>query len=400
MTISAEVAGRITKKTDPCRAGKTVRAGDLLFEIDRRDYELQQQRLQEEQIQAAVALQELDVEVSDTRSLLELAEVDLELQEDELQRRKDVAMKGVITETDLDTAKRSVIQSRTNLLNLKSQLNLLNTRRARLQSAEKLIQVQLEQAKINLARTRLVAPVDGVVVTEHVEENSYVQKGTPLVTIEDTAAVEVKCKLRADQMAWIWSQRGRPHSPDSRDGEQETSEYELPQTPVTVTYRLDGRETTWDGLLWRYDGIGLDQQTRTVPCRVLVTSPKTRPDPDQRRRTNIGPPALVRGMYVTLKIHTQPRAELLRVPERALQPGNKVYRVRKGVLFSVSVQIVETGQDHVIVHASSEDLHPGDQVVVSPLADVIEGMPVRDRAANGQVALAPAATGETEEASR
>lgn len=47
VTLAAEVPGRIMKKSANCRAGKFVKAGTVLFEIDNRDYQLDVARLEE-----------------------------------------------------------------------------------------------------------------------------------------------------------------------------------------------------------------------------------------------------------------------------------------------------------------------------------------------------------------
>ena len=158
-------------------------------------------------------------------------------------------------------------------------------------------------------------------------------------------------------------------------------EYQITETPTTVVYRLTGQEYTWEGVLWRYDGIGLDERTRTVPCRVLVPKPR-----EVRIRTDggqaglpAGPPALVRGMFVTLEIHAKPKTDLLRVPEVAVQPGNKVWRVRDNRLHTVDVHVVEIVNDVAVLRADEDLLSRGDHVVVSPLAEVTDGMIVRGR---------------------
>jgi len=48
VTLAAEVAGRVLRKAEACRAGRFVSAGTLLFEIDPRDYELDVARLERE----------------------------------------------------------------------------------------------------------------------------------------------------------------------------------------------------------------------------------------------------------------------------------------------------------------------------------------------------------------
>lgn len=387
VSLSAEVPGRVVEKAEVCRAGKFVRTGELLIEIDQSDYLLARKRLTEQHEQAAITLNELDGEVVDTQSLLDLAEEDVELQEADLARYAELSRTRAAAQAEVDQARLSVIQARNNLLTLKKQLNLLKAKRPRLTSAMELIDVELEQAELDLARTRITSPIDGMVVVESVEKNSYVQKGTPLVTIEETSAVEVRCNLRMDELCWIWSQvESRAElEPDS----SAQLEYQIPETPVTIIYPLAGKDYAWDGVLWRYDGIGVDERTRTVPCRVLVNSPRdvSVRTPVGRTQPSGGPPALVRGMFVNMEIHARPKSDLLKVPEVAVQPGNRVWRVRESRLLTVDVHVVEIDDGSAVLQADGELLSAGDQVVVSPLAEAIDGMTVRQRTEGAERAV-------------
>ncbi|MCX7404954.1 MAG: biotin/lipoyl-binding protein, partial [Planctomycetia bacterium] len=64
VTLAAEVPGRIRRKSEACRAGQSVKAGDVLFEIDPRDYQLEVQRLEGEVRQAALNIEEIDEELA------------------------------------------------------------------------------------------------------------------------------------------------------------------------------------------------------------------------------------------------------------------------------------------------------------------------------------------------
>jgi hypothetical protein len=104
-------------------------------------------------------------------------------------------------------------------------------------------------------------------------------------------------------------------------------------------------------------------------------------------------------MFVALEIHTKPKASLLRVKETAVQPGNKVWRVRDGRLREVDVRIVEIADRMAVVQAASDLLQAGDEVVVSPLAEIPEGMLEKEpdagaAAGSRQVALATEAEGK------
>lgn len=382
INLSAEIAGRIAKKAKACRAGTFVTQGTPLIEIDPRDNELEVKRLQGEVAQADVMIEELDVEVKNSESLVELADGQLELHRNELQRVQSLADKGYSTSSELDRNKREELTAMNAVMTLKNQLQLLATRRHRLESARDLSRTQLEKAQLDLDRTKIVAPIDGVVVMEMVEEDTYVQKGASLVTMEDTAAVEVRCNLRMDQLMWLF--RGNSAAEASEEiTVSQRRDYQIPPAPVTVGFDLAGRRYEWQGVLSRFDGIGVDERTRTVPCRALVANPRkvrlvsAEGDPVA---TSAGPPALVRGMYVNVRVQAPPSMPLLEIPERALHPGNKVWEVVDGHLTIKRVRVAHTDNDVVLIHSDGSDLRPGARLISSPLALAEEGMSVQERA--------------------
>ncbi|MGM0490465.1 MAG: efflux RND transporter periplasmic adaptor subunit [Planctomycetota bacterium] len=373
INLAAEVAGRINEKSPQCEAGTYVEAGELLMEIDPRTYELDVQRLEREVDQAEANLQELKVEASNTESLIELAAEDLELQRRELERMRKLWDRKATSEASLDEAKRAEVTARNSLTSLENQLRMTGARRNRLRQAKALAEARLELAGVDLSRTQVHAPVDGVVVRAHVEEGGYVQPGTELVALEDTSAVEVTCSLQVDELGWLWEHAGvesRGEHPDAR------RDYQLPRVAVTVIYDVRGRRYAWDGVLDRYDGLGLNEKTRTVPCRIVVSEPrKTRALAEDSRRR--GPRALVRGMYVTVQLHLGSRTPLLKVPERAVRPGNQAWRVRDGRLHIVDLDVAQATDELVLVRADSGDWVAGDRVVITPLSAVHDGMSVR-----------------------
>jgi hypothetical protein len=125
----------------------------------------------------------------------------------------------------------------------------------------------------------------------------------------------------------------------------------------------------------------LDEKTRTVPCRVIVEDPRAVQCVGQAESAAAtqGPPALVRGMYVSVQLHAQPAVGLVGVPERALRPGDVVWLVRDGKLAIQRVQVADTVNERVLLHAAESGVAHGDRVIVSPVAVVRDGMEVREQ---------------------
>ncbi len=392
LLLTSKVAGSISFKAEVCNAGQFVKEGTLLMEIDPRDYSLEVKRLNRELLQADAALDEVDAEIANTKELLKLAGEELKLRQRELERVARLMDRNVGTDAELDTARRNQLQAENSQLALENQSRLLAARRKKLEHSKALVEVQLEKAQLDLKRTKITAPADGVIVMDHVEEGTYVQPGTTLVTLEDTSAVEVRCNLRMEELDWLWRQKDPLHVNAELDPVR--ADYRFPEAEAEIVYELGGRRYTWQGKLTRYDGVGLDERTRTVPCRVLVENPRKvglegSSGLASASPTVSGPPALLRGMFVTVRIEAYPHANLLQLPERAIRPGNEVWLVRDGKLDRASVHVARVTEQGVLIDAARSDLAPGDQVVTTPVATtpkadglgyIEEGMPVRVKA--------------------
>jgi multidrug efflux pump subunit AcrA (membrane-fusion protein) len=317
--VATEVAGEIVEKSPACEAGTFVTAGQVLMRINPTDYELDVDRLTRLKEQEYQALRELDQEEVNTKRMVELAEQDTQLQQRELNRRESLP-DGFSSQGEVDQATRAVVAAQQQRQSLQNQLELLRKRRVRLEASERLAQTQLKVAKVNLARTEIKSPIDGVIVSEQAELNSFVTRGSTVVTIEDTSRVEVATSLRMDQLHWILDQPATTVDQNSRG-------YDLPETPAVIEYEVAGRPGVvyrWNGRLLRYNGIGLDPKTRTIPVRVVVDDPRVYVDENGTCRER-GNTALVRGMFVRVKLLIKPRTPLVVIPALALKPGNRVW---------------------------------------------------------------------------
>lgn len=390
--VAAEVDGRIVFKAPESKAGNYVQKGTLLLSIEKRDFEIEVERLKEQVRQAENSVKELDVDIENTGRLIELSQNELQIAARDYQRAETLFGSNAMTQAELDAAKRNYITAQTALLNLENQLRLKQATRDRMASARDQAVVLLQKAELDLTRTDIRAPADGVVVQDLVEADSYVRKGTAVLVFEDTSKAQIKCSLRVDQLAWLWavSRRAGIAAANVR-----TTAYAVPKVPVTVVYEANGLQYAWSGILDGYEGLGLDEQTRMVPCRVLVDDPTAvrflgvaaEAGEAERGLPDRAPPALLRGMFVSIRIHVSPDQSVLRLPARGIQPGGKVARVREGRLRLVPVEVIQTLEDEAMILASTENLRAGDHVAVSPtpflentpIARTGEGVPVQEQ---------------------
>jgi len=197
---------------------------------------------------------------------------------------------------------------------------------------------------------------------------------------EDTSRSEVICNLTRTDLAWV-----RNNSPASNEFENDQkpgaySAYHLPKTKVAV-YETSDENIIWDGMLERFDGIGRDQSTLTIPCRITIKNPVI--------DTEYGQRALVRGMFVKCRIQVQTSADgkqrkFLSFPAVALRPGNFVWTVVDRKLHRKDVKVVDYGEQLigekmtkiVVVSVQPDSLQPGDTIVTTPIPKPVEGIEV------------------------
>jgi multidrug efflux pump subunit AcrA (membrane-fusion protein) len=333
--IAAEVSGRIIEKSDLFRAGNYVTTGQLLCRIDPTDYEQEVLRLTRAREQDYEALKEVDQEVANTKLMLDIAKQDTELAQREVARMRSLP-RGFVSETELDQAQKGLLGSQQNRVTLENQMNLLAARRGRLEASERLATTQLETAKINLERCEVRSPGNGVIIREDAQLNSFIQRGSPIVTLEDVSKAEVAVHLRMDQLYWVLDQQHVTASPEDAASltiaaAQGRPGYSIPPTPAVIEYEvagMGGKTYSWDGMLVRYAGIGLDSRSRTVPVRIEVDAPDRFAQEQGAASGAASPTALVRGMYVKVRLLIKPKTPLVAIPSLAIRPGNRVWHFK------------------------------------------------------------------------
>jgi multidrug efflux pump subunit AcrA (membrane-fusion protein) len=376
--VAAEISGNVIKKFPDFEAGNFVKKGTRLLEIDPADYALQLKTREAEVEQSKKALDEVKEEIVGANRNIKLAEDDFRLAQSEYQR--NLRIKSALSSSELDQSKRGLLTAESALTQRRNSLDMMNAKQKRLEAALALSNANLNRAQLSLDRTTLVAPDDGVIVREMVQEGDYVRAGDQIVTFEDTSRSEVICNLTSTDLNWV-----RENSPASAEFNTEEelesqSVYYLPKTRVTV-YEPGNPEIQWDGILERFDGIGRDAATRTIPCRVSIEKPIV--------KTEIGSRALVRGMYVKCKIQVQTspssgKRKFVSLPSIALRPGDFVWVVKDKKLKKLSVDVVHYTQqlidddqiEMVVVQVKNGSVEKGDLVVTTPLTQPTDGQEV------------------------
>ena len=306
--VVPQVPGQVVKVHPALVAGGFFRAGDVLIVIDPRDYELAVERAQ-----AAVARAQVTLE-------REQAEAEVAREE------WDVLNPGQEPTSGLVVREPQVRQSE-----------------AELAAAV----AELSAAELNLQRTRISLPFDGVVVSESTDVGQYVGTGTRLARVYGTDVVEVRVPLDSRELAWFSvPERGEEGA------------------PVEVSAAFGGSRQVWEGRVSRMEA-QVDQQSRMVHVVVEIRDPYKATD---------GRPALLPGTFVDVSIYGRALEDVVAIPRHAVREGGGVWVVEDGLLKVRDVAVLRSDRQQTLV---SSGLAQGDQVVVSTLDAVTDGMKVR-----------------------
>lgn len=195
ITVAPRVSGPVVKLL--VDDNDEVKAGDLLVEIDPKDYEV---KLHQAEAKLAQAKAQLDVTASDieksTSNVGEAAEdinstsSKLEFAQKDHKRYTDMYKAGIVSKQDYDQSKKEYEVSQANHKSATERSNAakfhLESMKAQSESVQadiKRLEAEVEQAKLDLSYTKIYAPQSGKVSSRSVEQGNYLQVGQPLMQI-------------------------------------------------------------------------------------------------------------------------------------------------------------------------------------------------------------------------
>lgn len=167
ITIAPRVSGPVIKLN--IDDNQEVKKGDLLLEIDPKDYEVKLEQTEAKLEEARASLGSADNEVVKSYSALDFAEGDYE-------RYSAMYKKGISSKQDYDS-------SRNSLTAAKSNNNSSKSKREEIAASIKRLEAEVKQDKLNLSYTKIYAPQDGLITHRTVEQGNYVQVAQPLFAI-------------------------------------------------------------------------------------------------------------------------------------------------------------------------------------------------------------------------
>ncbi|NIP18033.1 MAG: efflux RND transporter periplasmic adaptor subunit [Xanthomonadales bacterium] len=308
-----QVSGRIVALAEEFAEGAEFEPGATLVKIDDADYRL------------AVVQAEARVASAHTRLEEELATAKVKQEQWADRRTKGEPTPFALNEPQVAEA------------------------RAGIRSAE----AELEEARLNLDRTRIKLPFRGRVRERNVGVGQFVNAGTVLGRVFSTNTIEIKLPLTDAQLVELDLPIGFMADDDNAP-------------VVELSASVGNIEHRWQGHIVRTQA-AVDQQTRLIYAIAEVEDP-------YGSAGNGGMPLAV-GLFVTAEIAgIKPRSALV-IPRMALRNADKVYVVNDDEKLEIrTVQVLSTSADIVLLSGGVE---VGEQVVTSTVPAAMDGMKVK-----------------------
>ena len=279
VTVSAEFEGRIERI--PCKEGSQVRAGDLLIQLN------------DELIRPAY----------------EIAKAQLERDQIEYDRMKKLVDDDATSRRDLDNATTQLAISK----------------------------AQLKEVTARLERTRILAPLSGVLNDLPVEQGEYVSVGAPVAEIVETDVVKVAVEVPERDIVFFGVGRNADVLVHTRDGDKcltgeitfisELADHQTRSTRMEITVANEQK------LIRSGQIVSVNLTRRVLKDAVMIPLLAVLPmeegtavyvvnSAEARRKTvDLG---IIKGNRVRIKSGLEPGDKLIVAGHRFVAPGQKV----------------------------------------------------------------------------
>jgi RND family efflux transporter MFP subunit len=332
VTLQPQVDGEIVSVSDDLEPGGLFRSGDELLRIDPRDYEL--------------AILQRESEVAQAQSTLRLEQGQQTIAKREFE----------ILNESMQGDDRELVLRKPQLESVRAQLALARAK--------------LEQAKLDLQRSRVRAPFNVIVQSKAVDVGARVTTANTLATLVGTDACWLEVSVPVKQLQWISIPRGN---------DKEGSRVRI-SNPVAW-----GAGAFREGRVIRLAG-HLEKEGRMARLLVEVDDPFT------LKPENSSKPIMLMDSYVSVEIEGRQLEQVTTVAREHLRDGDRLWIMGADAALEIrQVDIVFRGHDQVLV---ADGVRAGEHLVVTDLAAPVAGMPLRRKEADKP--SAPTRTGTSQ----
>lgn len=229
-----------------------------------------------------------------------------------------------------------------------SDLTLRKPQREGALAALKSAEANLKRAQLDLERSELRAPFDGILTEKTVDQGQFLNRGNKIGRYYSTEKLEVRLPLTNRDIAQF----------DLAGLQTGKREYF-----VRLTGQFANKANSWNARVIRTEGI-IDVNSRILYVVAELSGNELFSPTD-------GTPITI-GQFVTAEIEGRSFKNVVRLPRESLRQGNQILIVDKDhKLRTRMVDVIETNSEYIVVASGVDD---GDIVNLSQLGISVDGL--------------------------
>lgn len=339
-SLRAAVEADVTQV--PAEEGRRVEAGDTLVELDRRELSLLVDQRQADLDDLQAQLRALERSHARDQEALKREQTLLALARRSVERAEDLQRRNVGSPTAVEDAQRTLEQQALAVANRRLAVEDFEAQQEQIKARARRAESLLEQARLDLERSRLTAPFDARISQVQVAPGDRVRVGDALVALYDLEALEVRARIPATYMPRVRAALEAHDAPQAMG-------------------QVDGLEVS------------------LTLARLAGESPAGGAGVEGIFRVHSGAGEIPLGRFMTVRLSLPAQTDVIALPFEALYGLDRIYRLEEDRMRRIGVERIgewtdASGRERVLV--ASPELSTGDRIIVTRLPNAMDGLRV------------------------
>ena len=320
--------------------GSRVEKGDLLLQMDRRDFESVMVQARSDLSSIKNQIRELDIRHRSNQTALKTERELLALADTDVQRMLKLKKQNLGTDSDLNNARSALGRQQLSVISRELEVDSFVIKKSNLETERDRQQARLKDAQLMIERSEVVAPFDAIVSATPVSIGDRVSTGQTLLSLYPVDGLEIRAHVPARYVASIQRAIGQGKNHHALVS---TASGDLQLQLI----RLAGEA----------QASGIDAYFRSGNA-----SYDFRP-----------------GSLLSLNFSLPEQTDVIAVPYQAIYGNSRIYLLKQQRLEAVNVESVgqyvkPDGSAALLIR--SADVTENDQIVVTHLPNAVDGLKV------------------------
>ena len=195
--VPSRVTATVIERPINVRAGQPVARGQVLVQLDDADFQRQLEITQQAIEDIDAQLSRLAVEEQSWQRRVDLATEDVRLAREEYERYREALAREAARQLEVDRALQRLLAAQQAEVAAREELEKIAPRRMSMQAQRNSQEASLRLARLNVERSRITSPIDGVLQAVDVDVGENISAGQRVARVVNVSRIEVPLLLPA-----------------------------------------------------------------------------------------------------------------------------------------------------------------------------------------------------------